>query len=1143
LAKRKEYELAIKIAGKIDASLRRSGNLSIKELNKIAREASKTSMMSKDNWGKAINDIDKGLNKIGSVAKKAFDVVSNAAKIGAVAITGVVAASTKVGMDFEKQMKTVQAISGAGSEDLKILSDKAKEMGENTVFSATEAGKAMEYMAMAGWKTSDMLGGIEGIMNLAAASGEDLAMVSDIVTDDLTAFGLAADQAGRFSDVLAAASSNSNTNVAMMGETFKYAAPIAGALGYTIEDTALAIGLMANNGIKGSMAGTQLRRMFTNLTGGVELVSKSFGKMAIKTANADGSMRPLNDVLKDLKNAFGQMSEQEQNANAKTIAGQQAMSGLLAIVNSSEKDWNKLSNAINNSAGAAQRMAETRLDNLAGDVKLAESALEGLGIKIYEDLKVPMRESVQLFAQGISGITDWAKSSGFVQRISDFIVKTLPTARRILLETGEGMFKFFEPIIKFGEWNIKNPNIITSVLKGIVASFITLKAVTTGASIIKGIQAIILAFTNPVTGFIVVASLVVGGIVALTSAFNGMRKELGRKSLEEHFGNISLSLKDIDEVAKALVDNGTLSALRKGLESFDEAGQYLDDFTKSAKMLEKLNWKVEMGIFLSEVDKQKYIDSANEMASGIGEAVLSEQYAMNINLSLLTDNTESYERIKQQFDEFYNGTYAELTELGTELNEVVNQAFNDGILDIDESKHIAEIQKQMADIKSKLAASEFEAGLEVLNKSTIGKLDKDSFMNLVDASNKKATESIEQYSKAYEKLLSSSNIQLKEGTITSTQYDANAKEFAENYKRQQMEVLSKTVSSLHSAVAMNYSKEFEYYIPQVNKTIDNAMNESMGDTFARTFWEDNTVGAVETLKQSIMGNVKIDSATKEAMKQLWEQLKPQQEQLMMLAREYTAAGKAIPDTLAKALHDSATTGMLAGDESSMWYLVGERAKNDPAYTKFLLELYEKGYAIPDEVIKGLNANNEINNAGKVTWTAFDNAFRNAFKNPFNLQAKVNVETVYGQGYAILSENARIKKANEYQNKVVKGVGFNNGIPGFANGGIIEKPTFATFAENGPEVAIPLDGSDRSISLWRKSGELLGAFSGKSRAESNLERLSTSTDSSLNISFAPVLNFSGNTDKEIVRNATDELYGQFKGFMKKYTKELKRVSFT
>ena len=279
------------------------------------------------------------------------------------------------------------------------------------------------------------------------------------------------------------------------------------------------------------------------------------------------------------------------------------------------------------------------------------------------------------------------------------------------------------------------------------------------------------------------------------------------------------------------------------------------------------------------------------------------------------------------------------------------------------------------------------------------------------------------------------------------------------------------------------------------------------------------------------------------MKQLWEQLKPQQEQLMMLAREYTAAGKAIPDTLAKALHDSATTGMLAGDESSMWYLVGERAKNDPAYTKFLLELYEKGYAIPDEVIKGLNANNEINNAGKVTWTAFDNAFRNAFKNPFNLQAKVNVETVYGQGYAILSENARIKKANEYQNKVVKGVGFNNGIPGFANGGIIEKPTFATFAENGPEVAIPLDGSDRSISLWRKSGELLGAFSGKSRAESNLERLSTSTDSSLNISFAPVLNFSGNTDKEIVRNATDELYGQFKGFMKKYTKELKRVSFT
>lgn len=206
-------------------------------------------------------------------------------------IVGLGTVAVKTAADFDTAMSQVGAVSGATGKDLDALRDKAREMGSKTKFSASEAAEAMNYMAMAGWKTSDMLSGIEGIMNLAAASGEDLATTSDIVTDALTAFGLTAADSGHFADILAAASSNANTNVSMMGETFKYCAPIAGALGFSAEDTAEAIGLMGNAGIKSTQAGTAVRTIMSNLSGEVKICGSSIGEVTIATTNADGSMR------------------------------------------------------------------------------------------------------------------------------------------------------------------------------------------------------------------------------------------------------------------------------------------------------------------------------------------------------------------------------------------------------------------------------------------------------------------------------------------------------------------------------------------------------------------------------------------------------------------------------------------------------------------------------------------------------------------------------------------------------------------------------------------------------------------------------------------------------------------------------------
>lgn len=316
--------------------------------------------------------------------------------------------------DFEAAMSQVQAISGATSSELTKLTNKAKEMGSTTKFTAEESAEAFNYMAMAGWKTEDMLNGIEGILSLAAASGEDLATTSDIVTDALTAFNMKASEAGRFSDVLAAAASNANTTVSGMGETFKYAGSMAGSLGYSIEDVALMTGLMANTGIKATMAGTALNSIFTRLSTNTNGAADAMSDLGIEFFTSEGNARDLSDVMEELRAATANMTAEQKSQLANTIAGTQAQKGLLAILNASEEDYNKLADAINNADGAAAQMSETMLDNLQGSITLLQSAVDGVKISFGERLSPYIRsladwltDQMPEVEQGLDEMMDW----------------------------------------------------------------------------------------------------------------------------------------------------------------------------------------------------------------------------------------------------------------------------------------------------------------------------------------------------------------------------------------------------------------------------------------------------------------------------------------------------------------------------------------------------------------------------------------------------------------------------------------------------------------------------------------------------------------------------------------------------------------
>lgn len=381
-----------------------------KRFQKEAQEAARISNSSFGRLGQKFTDIGPKLTSVGATMKSVGRSMSMYVTAPVVAGFGLAA---KKSIDFDDSMRKVKATSGATSGEFQQLRDKALEMGAKTKFSASESAEALNFMALAGWDTKDMLGGIDGVMQLAAASGEDLGAVSDIVTDSLTAFGMKAKDSGRFADVLAQTSSKANTDVRGLGEAFKYAAPVAGALGYTVEDTSIAIGLMSNAGIKGEKAGTALRTMFTNLAKPTKAMKDKMEELGISITDSNGKMLPMRDVMGQLRGKFKGLSKDQQASAAATIFGKEAMSGALAVINASDEDYKKLTKSIDNSTGASKRMSDEMEGGIGGSIRKMKSAIESMAISIGDVLAPHIRKAADflaMLADKFTSMPGWVKT-------------------------------------------------------------------------------------------------------------------------------------------------------------------------------------------------------------------------------------------------------------------------------------------------------------------------------------------------------------------------------------------------------------------------------------------------------------------------------------------------------------------------------------------------------------------------------------------------------------------------------------------------------------------------------------------------------------------------------------------------------------
>ncbi|CDE49517.1 phage tail tape measure protein TP901 family core region [Firmicutes bacterium CAG:460] len=383
--------------------------------------------------------------KITSTGKK-LSIVS--AVVGGIGVAGL-----KTAADFEEAMSSVKAISGATGDDFQKLKEKAEYMGATTKFTATESANAMYYMALAGWKTQDMLDGLEGIMYLAAASGEDLAMVSDIVTDGLTALGYAADQSTHYADVFAKTVTNSNSTVETLGEAMKYVGPIAGALNISVEDTATALGLMANAGVKSSQAGTSLRGILQRLATNTSGARDEMESLGVKIFDQNGKMRDFGDIMNDARIKLSKLTDQQKTSLAKTVAGTTAMSGFLAIVNSSDADFEKLTNAINDCDGAAKKMSEIMIDNAKGQLTIIKSQLEGIAIQLSQYVFPFIKSILSLIQTLLTKLSELSPTQQKILLIVTGLIIALGPLLIVIGKIGTGIsslisaFKFLGPLL------------------------------------------------------------------------------------------------------------------------------------------------------------------------------------------------------------------------------------------------------------------------------------------------------------------------------------------------------------------------------------------------------------------------------------------------------------------------------------------------------------------------------------------------------------------------------------------------------------------------------------------------------------------------------------------------------------------------
>lgn len=1199
MAGRKEYELAIKIAGMVDASLGQSCNLTKKQINSIAREAAKASNTTVG-FADAMTKAGPGIDAAWGGAKKAVMTTAAAMAAAGTAVGAVGGMAISAGSDFESAFAGVRKTVDATEEQFAELEDRLRDMAKNKPQTAVELAEIAEAAGQLGIHTeniaefTDVMADLKVATNLGDEGASQFAKFANIVD-------MSQEKFANLGSTVVALGNNMATTEADIVEMGMRLAGAGKQVGMSEGDIMGFAAALSSVGIEAEAGGSAMSKMMVNMQLAVETGADAWAEIdasmertghtreQAEHAVAEGgkalnnfaasvgwNAKQLKASVKEAQDSAGSLqdfadvanmtSEEFANAFKDNAAG--ALSAFISGLNDTERlgqsaivtldsmdikevrlrdtllraanasglfsDALTLANNSFDENTALTKEAEQRYKTFESRLDMVKNRITDVGISLYQDFRDPLSDCLDI---ALDFTNDASLFDGkFMEGMAKEFKKNIPTIVRELGEAKDSITEFAEPLLKVGGWMMEHPDVIAGGLAAIGTTITTMKVVKTITDTAGAMDALRVAMmSNPVTAALGAAAIAGGAIMGVATKVKMANAEMKKQNLANHFGDISLSLGELKDAAEQIIGEDVLNQLGKAMEEIGKVSDIADDISASSEAINKLTWKVGMGLQLSETEQGQFDEAINNMIDNSIALVEQAQYTAHLNVNaLFGEGDETGQELIAGFDAMYQSINGDITALGKQLGEAYNGAMEDGVIDTDEAKLIQELQAQLARVTDQVAQSQLDAKLERIRVEYTGKeLDADTFRNLQKEIQDQITEAKSALSQSYEYNLGALNLRLTRSQsgdigkddaayITQQMYDelkANLdSELSENRMELELKGLNFQTQSISDAYqdALNEAMpDIESGINEVTKNAVTMLKEGYNDTIT---WDSDTV-------MSALGIKDIDKVSRKAIEELWKDMEPNYAELQKQAQGYLAAGKAVPQSIADGLADASAIGAIAGNQEAIWQLIALSISENGEYKKTIDEARKGGAKIPEEIAVYID-----NNANIVD----DAIIRLSNEAENTLQSRFGKMQVYGTVDFNMDVGSVTTRQSSTSNP--HGVVVNK----HAEGGIFDTPHFGVFAEDGKEAFIPLDGSEHAVSIWRQAGEELGVI--ESHVQPSKSAGSVMEDNTSNqIVYSPTIQIYGG-DERTYRNAIDEDYERFEQFMHRFQKDRARLAF-
>lgn len=902
-----------------------------------------------DKWGQGFSDADKVLReKFVQGVKIATAAVAAMGTATAVAVK----AGTEQFSNFDdgiRQVVATMGLTGSAAETTYTkLYNAAQMAGQTTKFTARQSADALNYLALAGYNADKAVTALPVVLNLAQAGAMDLAKASDLATDSMATLQLEATQENltHFGDQLAKTASTANANISQLGESILTVGATANVLKGGTDELNTALGVLANRGTKGSEAGTVLRNVILALSAATPTAQKELDRLGLTALDANGNMRPLNETFADFNKKMEKMSDGEKMSSLQKIFNRNDIADVQNLMDGVNKEWGTLESGIKKCDGAMAQMATTLEGGIGGSTRSLESSFESLQItfgknfgdsanSIIQTLSGEMDKLNGKIKNGFGEETDKAIKQA-TKSINQFIVNVIPT-----VESG---LKFLS----------ENGDTLVSIGKGAAAGAISYKVLSTAIGLAtkktEGLKTATIALNivknlkNPVMAATMAAAGLIAATVAITAKIKAEKAALAQANLEAHFGKISLSMEETNTIARKLVDDGNFSKLEETVSGFAKTEEYLKSMQTAMDEINKLNWKVSVGMKLTEDEKEAYKQNITSFINEANNTLSQQQYSINLALNVLGFDNNS--DITSGMNKFYTEKQKELADLGKKLQDAVNAGFEDGLLTIDEANAITTLQNQMASITEKMANAELDSKLDLIKLKFSGaELTPESQQEMQKQINEAIANASENYDKSFIEASAALQVQLDEGKISQKEFDKQMEDLHNGLQQKLDDLRLKSTDFGLNSIADTFGEECK---PAISKMLDYLNTEIESQSSGKTQFNFTDLMRIPN---------ELDETTKANLESLYNGMLPDLEGLKHSAQSYIDAGKEVPGNIAKGIMDIEAIGAISGNADSLYTIIGSLAKeSDPRFQEMLKEFENIGTGIPENIIKGIEIN-------------------------------------------------------------------------------------------------------------------------------------------------------------------------------------------